>query len=123
MNATWETVAGVIATTNATNQGAAIAATTLFTPTSADFYMACGYLGILTAGTSGTITLNVIYQSEAGAKTTGIVSGLSITASPNANGNCIGIFAVGGTAVQYNTVLSGTAGALQYSVSVKMIKL
>jgi hypothetical protein len=120
--ASWNTVPGTVARVDVTGQSATIAATTMITPTTSDFYQFCYQILTTTAGTSGTLTVNLYTQSEGGAITWSLGS-LTVTSAPSATSGCGEAFAMSGTAIQYGVTFAGTKGSLAYTFHARLVQV
>lgn len=120
------------ATVDLTSQTAPIIATTLYTPITSGMFRISAYLKITTTGTSpvlGPLTITytdgtdsvaqsvvMAMQTQAGANTT---SNAGNTATSVLTGILV-IWAKVGVAIQYAVALTGTIGATQYEVHLKL---
>lgn len=121
-----------LATVDLTAQTAAIAATTLYTPTATGMFRISAYLKITTAGTSpvlGPLTItytdgtdsvaqSVIMAQQTQAGSMSVTGNNGNTTTSVLTGSLV-VYAKTGVAIQYAVALTGTVGAAQYEVHLK----
>lgn len=129
--------APVLASVNLTAQTAAIAATTLFTPTATGFYQLSFYLKITTPdGASSTLgAVTITYTDGVDSVAQSLVVALATQAGASATTNTLNttaaklqgvatIYAKTAVAVQYAIAYaSGTPATMAYEVSIRAVSL
>ena len=86
-------------------------------------YRICGYLEVTTTGVGGaTLAWTAGWTDDGGAQTQTVVTGLA-TSARNQNATCLPVRAVSGSNITYATTVTGTIGAAQYALHIKLEKM
>lgn len=105
-----------------TGQTTSIGATSVFTPSVSGVYQACTSQQITTSGTGGNLHTDIIYKDINGTATTDTaVNDISLEVQGNHQGFCYTFYAQSGTAIQYQTTVTGATGSPQYALQIRVL--
>ena len=129
-NSTWQFIehnnsglgqATIVGTVALTNQGAAIGATTIYTPAASGMYRVSVYHLVTTAGT-GTLTTTIGFTDDEGAKTVVPASNIDLSVDTQANTGHSFIRSTA-AAITYTVTIAGLAGSPKFSLWIVLERL
>jgi len=113
--------ASVVASVALTGQGAAINATTIYTPSAAGTYRVNVYHLVTTAG-GGTLTTTIGFTDDEGAKTVVPASDIDLSVDTSANTGTSFIRSTA-TAITYTVTIAGISGSPKFSLFIVLERL
>lgn len=117
-------VASIVGNIDLSAQAATISDTTIFTPLAAGMYRASVYVEVTTAGTAGTLAVQIKYSDDNGAQAVDPlpVATLSLAATGFSQGIIV-IRSGSATAIKYNTTATGILGSPRYALKIVLERL
>ena len=121
-NSTWNYLTPMVATVSLTEQGSAIGATTLFTPSVVGTYRISVYQVCTTAGSGGTLATTISWSDNAQAQTNKPASDVDLTSKGSAGSGTLFIQSTA-VAITYTSTAVGIAGGAKFSLYITVEQL
>ena len=121
-NSTWNYLTPMVATVSLTEQGAAIGATTLFTPDAVGTYRVSVYQVMTTAGSGGTLATVIGFTDNEQAQTSSPAGNLDMTLLGAASSGTLFIQSTA-VAITYTVTTAGIGGSPKFSLYITVEQL